>query len=150
MLLQRQSQKQFQHHFKWEGGVADMGIKIKQTGNFKNLENFGKRVQNRDIYKRLNQFGQQGVAALSSATPKKTGKTARSWSYKIETDGRRVTRIAWYNSNLSKDWFPVAIMLQYGHGTRNGGYVEGIDYINPALNTVFQRMAEEIWKEVTR
>ena len=127
-----------------------MPIKFTQKGDFKNLEDFGKRVQNHDIYKRLNRFGELGVAALASATPKKTGKTAASWSYKIETDGGRVSRIAWYNSNLSKDWFPVAIMLQYGHGTRNGGYVQGVDYINPALRSVFQKLAEDLWEEVKR
>lgn len=125
-------------------------LKVKQKGDFKNLEEFGKRIQNRDIYKRLHQFGQLGVAALASATPKDTGKTADSWYYRIERDGGRVSRIVWLNHNISNEWFPVAIMLQYGHATRNGGYVEGIDYINPALRDIFTMMAEEIWREVTK
>lgn len=126
-----------------------MGVSFKQSGDFKNLEDFGKRVKNQKMYERLDQFGKEGVAALASATPKHSGKTASSWSYKIEIN-KKNSRIAWYNSNLSKGYFPVAIMLQYGHATRGGGYVEGIDYINPALQDIFVRMADRMWKEVTK
>lgn len=96
----------------------------------------------------LEKYGDVGVKELSAATPTETGLAASSWSYKVK---HRIGSwsIVWSNSDI-EDGFPVAVMLQYGHGTRNGGYVEGIDYINPALKPVFDAIAEEAWKEVTR
>lgn len=94
----------------------------------------------------LQSYAQKGVSALSAATPKETGETASSWGYSIEKSHGKTT-ITWTNSNINEG-VNVAVILQYGHGTRNGGYVEGIDYINPALKPVFQEMADAMWKEL--
>ena len=95
----------------------------------------------------LNKYGQAGVAALSSATPVETGKTASSWSYVIvEKDGADV--IEFHNSNIVSG-VPIAIILQYGHGTGTGGHVQGRDYINPAIQPILDSLSEELWKEVT-
>lgn len=95
----------------------------------------------------LNRYAQEGVDALSAATPRDTGTTADSWSYEIRRGNGQVT-IYWTNSNAPYG-VPVAVLIQYGHATRNGGYVQGIDYINPALKPIFEKMAENIWREVT-
>lgn len=94
----------------------------------------------------LDKFGQKGVAALQAATPKDTGKTADSWTYDIVQSGDRVS-IVWSNTNVN-DGVNIAVILQYGHGTGNGGYVEGIDYINPAMRSIFQNIADEAWREM--
>jgi len=94
----------------------------------------------------LDKYGQIGVDALKDATPKDTGKTSESWYYRI-TKTKDSTYINWYNDNFN-DGVPIAIVLQYGHATRNGGFVEGIDYINPALKPIFEQIADEAWKEV--
>ena len=96
----------------------------------------------------LDKYGREGVAALASATPKDTGLTAASWSYRIEQRNGSAT-IAFYNSNI-QNGVPIAIILQYGHGTRNGGWVQGRDYINPAIQPVFDKIAENAWREVTK
>lgn len=93
----------------------------------------------------LDKYGQMGVDALREATPKDTGKTSESWYYKI-TKTKDSTFINWYNDNFN-DGVPIAIVLQYGHATRNGGFVKGIDYINPALKPIFEQIASEAWKE---
>lgn len=124
-------------------------ISVKHKGNFNNLEKFLKKNQKIDIDKYLEMFGQKGVDALSAATPKRTGLTSESWGYEITKDKGQIT-ITWTNDNIVNDWYNVALMIQYGHGTRSGVYVEGIDYINPAIRSIFDEMAEEIWKEVTR
>lgn len=103
---------------------------------------------NWDFKKNLSKYGQLGVDALSSATPKDTGKTANSWSYEITKEEGKYT-IYWKNTNIH-DGVPIAIILQYGHGTRNGGYVKGRDYINPALRPIFDQIAEDAWNEVRR
>lgn len=96
----------------------------------------------------LNRTGQMGVEALRQATPVYTGRTANSWTYKIiKTKG--VSKVEWYNTDV-ENGCNVAILLQYGHGTRGGTYVEGIDYINPALKPIFDTMADYLWKEVTK
>ena len=105
-------------------------------------------MKKRDARRILNKYGQKGVEALASATPKDTGLTADSWGYEIKK-GPNETSITWTNSNVVDGWFNVALMIQYGHGTATGVYVEGIDYINPAIRSIFDAMAEEIWKEVT-
>ena len=124
-------------------------INVKSKGNFANMESFLKRNEHLDIDRYLHMFGQKGVDALANATPRDTGLTANSWRYEIEKDniGNTIT-IHWLNDNVVDDWFNVALMIQYGHATGSGAYVEGIDYINPALKSIFDRMAEEIWKEV--
>ncbi len=121
---------------------------ILQRGDFKKTEQFLKKSLGRDYLSVLEKYAQQGVAALSAATPVDTGLTAASWQYKIiqNDDG---FSIVWENTNVSQGWANIAILLQYGHGTRNGGYVSGRDYINPALRPIFDKMADAAWKEVT-
>ena len=94
----------------------------------------------------LDRYGKRGVDALVQATPKDTGKTAASWSYRIIHE-RHSTRIEWLNSNINKGIL-IAILIQYGHGLQNGVFVEGVDYINPALRPVFDSIAEDAWKEL--
>ncbi len=122
-------------------------IRLKHSGNFKNIEKFLDRNKKLDYIKILDKYGKDGVAALQAATPIDSGKTANSWGYKIQTIGRSFN-ITWTNSNVV-DGVPIAIIIQYGHATRNGGYVQGKDYINPALKPIFDRLANEAWKEVT-
>ncbi|MBO7733066.1 MAG: HK97 gp10 family phage protein [Methanobrevibacter sp.] len=124
-------------------------IVIKNKGNFsltdKFFETIGDAIRRIDLRK----YGKMGVEALREATPKDSGKTADSWYYVIDHDP--VTKqytINWYNDNIADGWFPIAIMIQYGHATNNGGYVKGRDYINPALQSVFDELADHAWKEV--
>lgn len=121
-------------------------ISVHTTGDFRKTEGLLHNIIQRKYRNKLNHYGVLGVQALQAATPKDTGLTAESWSYEIvEEDGGLA--LYWKNSNRN-DNVLVAILLQYGHGTRTGGYVEGIDYINPALRPVFEQMAREVWKEV--
>lgn len=120
------------------------------TGDFKNIESFLSRMKKKTMYQNLRKYGEMGVASLAKYTPKDTGKTADSWSYEIKEDANGNVTITWLNSNLAKGWAPVAILLQYGHATRNGGYVQGIDYINPAMREVFQQIADDAWREITK
>lgn len=124
------------------------GIVFKHKGNLKKTTKFLERTLKGDYLKNLDKFGREGVAALALATPVDTGKTAKSWDYRIEkiTDG---TKIVWTNSNVNKG-VNIAIILQYGHGTGNGGYVQGRDYINSAIRPIFDRIADDAWKEVTK
>ena len=119
-------------------------FKMTQKGSFENAERFFDN--SKDLSRRLRtafeRYGAQGVEALRSATPKDSGLTASGWSYTIENWG-----IGFNNSNIN-DGYAVALLIQYGHGTKNGGYVQGIDYINPALRPVFDKIAEECWREV--
>jgi hypothetical protein len=110
-------------------------------------EDFLRKLKNADIYKSLEGEAQKGVAALASAVPKDSGLAADSWSYEIERSGKSVT-IRWLNTDI-ENGFPVAIMLQYGHGTGTGGYVDGQDYINPAMKPIFDSIADRVWKAVT-
>jgi hypothetical protein len=121
-------------------------IIFRQKGDWKKSRKFLKRCSDLDLDDVLNLYGQEGVDALAKATPKDTGKTAASWSYEV-TKGRESIVITWKNSNIV-DGVPIAVILQYGHGTRNGGYVEGVDYINPAMRPVFERIAARAWGEV--
>ena len=123
-------------------------ISFRQKGDFSKLTSFLERAKETVYLGDLNQYGRQGVAALASATPVDTGKTASSWSYKIENNNGSVS-ISFENSNI-QDGVPIAIILQYGHGTRNGGWVEGRDYINPAIQPIFDQIVNEAWKEVTK
>ena len=122
-------------------------ITITQRGSFDKLINLLINARTNDYKHVLNRYAQQGVAALSAATPKDTGLTAGSWYYEIIEDASGVT-INWKNSNVSTG-VNVAMLLQYGHATKNGGYVEGIDYINPALAPVFDKLADSAWREMT-
>jgi hypothetical protein len=123
-------------------------ITIRQQGDFHRLNGFFERCLNLFKMGELDKYGQAGVEALASTTPVDSGKTASSWSYEIKRD-KNGASIIFKNSNMTDMNVPVAILLQYGHATRDGGYVEGIDYINPALRPVFQRMADEAWREVS-
>jgi|SRR5690606_22091021 len=121
-------------------------ITFESSGDFKNLEKFLNTIVRGDIYRALEQFGQAGVDALASATPVESGLTAQSWSYEIEKS-RSSVRITWLNTNL-QNGLPIAILLQYGHGTGTGGYVAGRDYINPAIRPIFDQIADGVWKVV--
>lgn len=127
-----------------------MAVVVKVSGSFKNTNKFLERLTAREYLKNLHNLGLRGVAALSAATPVDTGVTATSWDYDIiEEDGR--VKIVWTNNHLGEDErTPVVILLQYGHGTRNGGYVVGRDFINPAIRPVFDEIANEAWLEVTK
>lgn len=121
-------------------------IKIKHRGKFEKTTRFFNKMSRFEIYRYLKKCGEDGVKALSDATPKDSGRTSESWSYDIRRNGDSYT-IEWSNSNVNRG-VNVAIILQYGHGTRNGGYVKGINYINPALKPIFDKLADEVWKEV--
>ena len=122
-------------------------ITFKQKGDFRHTENFLKNAEDDKWINILDSYGQEGVDELRSATPKDTGDTASSWSYSIRKRDGKVS-LEWSNSHSNKG-VNIAIILQYGHATGTGGYVEGIDYINPALRPVFERLAERVWEEVT-
>lgn len=123
-------------------------ISFKQKGDFSKTINFLNSVQKNDAIKILERYGREGVNALAAATPVDTGKTASSWYYTISQSNKGYS-ISFNNSNI-QNGIPIAIILQYGHGTRNGGWVEGRDYINPAIQPIFDRLANSVWKEVTR
>lgn len=124
-----------------------MGVKITSKGDWSKTRKWLFEMKHRKYLQVLDHCAAEGVTALASATPKDSGLTASSWDYEIEYDGKGVT-ITWLNTNLAKGWFPVAIMLQYGHGTGTGGYVQGIDYINPAIRPVFDNISETVWEVV--
>ena len=123
-------------------------ISFRQKGNFSELTRYLEKVKEKVKIGNLDKYGKEGVAVLSSATPVRTGLTANSWYYKIEQSKDSVT-LSFHNSNI-QNGVPIAIVLQYGHATRDGGWVEGRDYINPAIQPIFDRIAEEAWKEVKR
>lgn len=123
-------------------------ISFKQKGDFKKFNSYLERLEEVIKMGKLNKYGEEGVSALASATPVDTGLTASSWQYKINRQKGSVS-ISFENTNINNGEC-IAILLQYGHGTRNGGYVQGRDYINPAIQPLFDRIAEEAWKEVTR
>lgn len=121
-------------------------IKYESSGSFSNTDKFLDKMIRGDLYSRVEPLAQAGVEALRAATPQEDGTTSNSWSYEIEVKGG-VTTIWWYNTNVVNG-FNVAVGLQYGHATGTGGYVAGYDYINPALKPVFDRIANQVWKEV--
>lgn len=122
-------------------------ITFTHKGNFNKTDNFFKRALAYDYIRILERYAQEGVSALASATPTDSGETANSWDYKIIRYPGGV-KISWLNTHVV-DGVPIAIVIQYGHGTRNGGYVQGRDYINPALRPIFDKISKELWKEVT-
>lgn len=119
---------------------------VKQKGDFSKTEKFLNTINKKLYYRNLQKYAEQGVAALASATPIDSGTTANSWDYEIRQTKNSVS-IYWTNSNVNKG-VPIAVIIQYGHGTRNGGYVQGRDYINPAMRPIFDKIAENVWKEV--
>lgn len=122
----------------------------KPETHFGKTYNFLKRAKKYipSLLKRLDYYGKMGVEALKDATPRNTGVTADSWIYYIAQPKPGQFSIIWRNTNLVNDWASVAVLIQYGHATRNGGYVEGIDYINPTMRPIFEKMAKNCWKEV--
>ena len=123
-------------------------ISFRQKGDFSKLSRYLGRLADAIHLSDLDKYGREGVDALKSATPVESGKTANSWNYEIKRGGDTIT-IGFYNSNVNKG-VPIAIILQYGHGTGTGGWVEGRDYINPAIQPIFDKIADEAWKEVTK
>ena len=124
-----------------------MIISFRQKGDFRKLTNFFERALEVAKLGNLDKYGRAGVEALKSATPIESGETANSWYYEIEQGDNCVT-IYYCNSNTTKEGTPIAILLQYGHATRNGGFVQGKDYINPAIVPIFEQIAQEAWEEV--
>lgn len=122
-----------------------MGISIKSRGNFNNLDHFLKTMKKGQTID-FDRYGAIGVSALAAATPIKTGKTASSWTYDVTEENGKTT-ISWSNTNINNG-VNIAVILQYGHGTNNGGFVQGRDYINPAMQSVFDQIAEDAWNEV--
>lgn len=123
-------------------------ISFRQKGDFSKLSNFLEKAKNTVKIGDLDRYGREGVNALASATPVDSGLTANSWYYEIKHEAGSVL-ISFHNSNI-QNGVPIAIILQYGHGTRNGGWVEGRDYINPAIQPIFDKIANDAWKEVTK
>lgn len=123
-------------------------ITFRQKGDFSKLTKYLERMKEVVHLGDLDKFGREGVAALASATPVDSGLTAKSWYYEIEHK-KGSSSITFYNSNV-QNGVPIAIILQYGHGTGTGGWVQGRDYINPAIRPIFDRIAEYAWKEVTK
>ncbi len=123
-------------------------IRFKQSGDFRKVTRWLERVKEMFDSGLLNKYGEMGVKALADATPKDSGKTASSWYYDISNvDG--VATIEFGNSNINNG-VPIAVIIQYGHGTGTGGYVQGIDYINPALKPIFEGIVNDVCKEVRR
>lgn len=125
-----------------------MRVKVFHKGDFRKTEKFLEGARTFNVKGLLKRYGEAGVRALAAATPKDTGELASSWGYEIQTD-RTGARVIWTNSKIV-DGIPIAIILQYGHGTGGGGYVQGRDYINPAMRNIFDQLADAAWKEVTR
>lgn len=121
-------------------------FKVEHFGNFKNTERFFKDTKALDYMKLLKRYGNAGVAALSRATPRDTGETSQAWTYAINRT-RRGYSIVWSNSNMNGG-VPIVILLQHGHATGGGGYVQGRDFINPAIRPIVDRLSKEIWQEV--
>lgn len=125
-----------------------MKLSVSSGGTFENLEKFLKRDFTSSLKIALNRCGERGVLALKQATPTKSGLTAESWRYTVKI-GKKFSTITWHNDHVNEN-VKIAIILQYGHATGNGGWVEGYDYINPAIKPIFNDFASSIWMEVTR
>lgn len=123
-------------------------IKVKQRGKFKKVHIFFDKMLTISQYRNLESYARRGVEALRVATPKDTGLTANSWYYEIKQTNNGLT-IEWLNSNVHEG-YNIALLIQYGHGTRDGHYVAGVDYINPALKPIFDEIADDAWREVNR
>lgn len=122
-------------------------VSVKVEGNYTKTEKFLRKIENLLLLGKLDEYGKMGVEALSANTPRDTGKTAESWGYEFHFSKDSFT-INWTNSNIS-EYIPVALLIQYGHGTKSGHYVQGRDYINPAMQPVFDKIEASLWKEVT-
>ena len=124
-------------------------LSIESKGDYEKTLSWLKRIKFEKLMGKLQEYGEQGVNALANATPRRTGLTASSWSYEIEQTPTTI-KITWTNSNLAREAIPIALLIQLGHGTRTGGYVQGIDYINPALKPIFEEITNNVWKEITQ
>lgn len=124
-------------------------VGITNSGDFKKTNNFLSRLLHGDIYSNLDRYGRVGVDALSRATPVDSSLTAVSWQYRVIKD-RRNPGIEWFNTNIDSEGTPVAILIQYGHATRSGSHIAGVDYINPALRPIFDQIVVDVWREVTK
>lgn len=124
------------------------GFTIISQGGFTNTEKWLTSLQGNDIFSDFDEYGQMGVDALASATPVRSGLTAHSWAYRIDQDSYGPL-ISWYNTNLDDEDVEIAIMIQYGHGTGTGGYVEGRDYINPAIQPVFDQIVADVLSKIS-
>jgi hypothetical protein len=125
-------------------------IKVTTRGSFNNAQTFLQRMKNREQFKALEKYGPIGVAALQQATPKESAQTANSWYYEI-VNRPGYFAIHWLNSHIVEPGtIPVAVLIQYGHATGNGAYVQGQDYINPVMQPIFDQIANDMWKEVTK
>lgn len=122
-------------------------IKIKQKGDYSKISKYLSKLKSNSVKTILEKYGAEGVGLLEQNTPIKSGKTARSWTYDIEI-ANGSSKLNFRNTNIN-DGVPIAIIIQYGHGTGTGGYVEGIDYINPPIQKLFEKMSNDIWKEVS-
>jgi hypothetical protein len=126
-----------------------MPIKFVQHGNFSKTEKFFERCKNLAHLGVLNKYGREGVVALAMATPVDTGETACAWRYEVKNNKGNLT-LSWLNDAVSTDGTPIVVYVQYGHATRNGGYVRGRDFINPTIQPIFDKIADDLWKEVTK
>ena len=124
-----------------------MGIRISSKGNFKKTHKFLKKATDKTIFESLIKYGQKGVEALASATPVESGETASAWRFEVAY-GSGSAKINWINDNINHGLVS-ALLIQYGHGTGTGGWVEGRDYINPAIQPIFDEIRDNIWREVT-
>lgn len=124
-----------------------MRINLESRGSFTRMDKFLQKMSKGELYRQLEKYAKEGVAALAAATAVDSGKTSTSWGYEIKIS-KRSASISWTNSHI-EGGAPVAIMLQYGHGTGTGGYVQGRDYINPAMRPIFDKIADNVWKAVT-
>lgn len=125
-----------------------MAVVFKHKGDFHNTEKLLTQYDKNKFKPILESYGRKGIAALSAATPIDTGETSNSWGYEI--DFRTNSFILQFTNSHVNNGIPIAILIQYGHGTRHGGYVPGRDFINPALVSIFDDLAEDIWKEITK
>ncbi len=124
-----------------------MGIRITSKGKFRKTRRFLKKASDRKIFNNLVRYAQKGVEALAAATPVESGMTAVSWRYEVAYSNG-TAKINWINDNIN-DGQVIALLIQYGHGTGTGGWVEGRDYINPAIQPIFDEIRDDVWKEVT-
>lgn len=123
-------------------------IEFESRGSFRNTENFLSVMKRKDIYASLERYGREGMQGLAANTPVESGITANAWSYRVYRTGK-VYGITWYNHHVESG-IPIVILLQYGHATRNGGFVQGRDFINPVIRPLFDRIANEVWKAVQK
>jgi hypothetical protein len=124
-----------------------MTIGLTSSGDYAQTREFLKKMLKGDIFSDLDRYGHMGVEALASATPVDTGLTASSWTYRVISDSRG-PGIEWYNTDIDSQGQPIAILIQYGHGTGTGGYVQGRDFINPAIRPIFDAIADDVWEKV--